>query len=84
MDRYEMMEKAKREGNKGLQMYLEAEEYGDNLALELGKKAGEERRKNIFLLGLTPEQAKQYSNLQLREMEEKKSGSQDSTATATT
>lgn len=84
MDRYEMMEKAKREGNKGLQMYLEAEEYGDNLALELGKKAGEERRKNIALLGLTPEQARKYSNLQLREMAEKKSGSPDSTGTATT
>ena len=84
MDRYEMMEKAKREGNKGLQMYLEAEEYGDNLALELGKKAGEERRKNIALLGLTPEQARKYSNLQLREMAGKKSGSPDSTGTATT
>ena len=84
MDRYEMMEKAKREGNKGLQMYLEAEEYGDNLALELGKKAGEERRKNIALLGLTPEQARKYSNLKLREMAEKKSGSPDSTGTATT
>ena len=84
MDRYEMMEKAKREGNKGLQMYLEAEEYGDNLALELGKKAGEERRKNIALLGLTPEQARKYSNLQLHEMAEKKSGSPDSTGTATT
>ena len=84
MDRYEMMEKAKREGNKGLQMYLEAEEYGDNLALELGKKAGEERRKNIALLGLTPEQARKYSNLQLRKMAEKKSGSPDSTGTATT
>ena len=84
MDRYEMMEKAKREGNKGLQMYPEAEEYGDNLALELGKKAGEERRKNIALLGLTPEQARKYSNLQLREMAEKKSGSPDSTGTATT
>ena len=84
MDRYEMMEKAKREGNKGLQMYLEAEEYGDNLALELGKKAGEERRKNIALLGLTPEQARKYSNLQLREMAEKKSGSQATTGTATT
>ena len=59
MDRYEMMEKARREGSKGLLMYLEAEEYGDNLALELGKKAGEERRKNIALQGLTPEQAQQ-------------------------
>ena len=79
-----LLEYAKRVGNKGLQMYLEAEEETEKLHIERGKKAGEERRKNIALLGLTPEQARKYSNLQLHEMAEKKSGSPDSTDTATT
>lgn len=70
--------------DSGMEMWLKAEEETEKRHLERGRKAGEERRKNISLLGLTPEQAKQYSNLQLREMAEKKSGSQDSTATATT
>ena len=70
--------------DSGMEMWLKAEEETEKRHLERGRKAGEERQKNISLLGLTPEQAKQYSNLQLREMAEKKSGSQDSTATATT
>ena len=80
-----LLEYAKRIGNKGLQMYLEAEEETEKIHHEQCRKAGEERRANIALLGLTPEQAKQYSNLQLREMAAKKrSGSPDSTDTTTT
>ena len=73
---------AKNDG--GMEMWLRAEEETEKLHIERGRKAGEERRKNIALLGLTPEQARKYSNLQLREMAEKKSGSQASTDTATT
>lgn len=79
------LEFAKRIGNKGLQMYLEAEEETERIHLEQCRKDGEERRANIALLGLTPEQAKQYSFYQLREMAAKKrSGSPDSTDTTTT
>lgn len=84
MDRYEMTEKARREGNKGLLMYLEAEEETEKEHLRRLDELIAEKESLRSRLRLTPEQSRKYSLNELREMAEKKSGSPDSTGTATT
>lgn len=67
----------------GTEMWLRAEEETEKRHMERLSKTRGERQRMIEALGLTPETAN-YSNNQLREMLAKKSGSRDSTATATT